>query len=67
MKKTHYKRQFRELSDSTKDKISHSLKGRHLTPQHRKAIANSLKDYWSTVKSIHDVEQNNNDIQLIEP
>lgn len=68
MKKTVYKRQFRELTDETKGKISNSLKGRHLTQQHRNAIAHSLKDYWATVKSIHDVEQNNNDdLQSVEP
>lgn len=57
MKKTVYKRQFRELTDETKNKISHSLKGRHLTPQHRNAIANSLKNYWSTVKSKFEAEK----------
>lgn len=52
-----YKRQFRELSDETKGKISKSLSGRHLSDRHRKAIANSLKKYWSTVKSKYEIEK----------
>lgn len=55
MKKTKYKRQFRELSDSTKDKISRSLKGRHLSEIHKAHLSASLTDYWKSVKSKHDV------------
>lgn len=52
-----YKRQFRELSDETKGKISKSLSGRHLSDRHRKAIASSLKKYWSKVKSKYEIEK----------
>jgi hypothetical protein len=55
MKKQQYKRQYRELSEETKSKISKSLKGRQLSTSHRKAIADSLKSYWSTVKSKYEV------------
>lgn len=66
MKKTEYKRQFRELSTETKDRISHALKGRHLSDSHKEHLSASLKQYWSSVKSIHD-EQKNNNSQSIEP
>ena len=66
MKKTTYKRQFRELSTETKDRISNALKGRHLSDSHKEHLSASLRQYWSSVKSIHDVEQNNNDLQSIE-
>lgn len=57
MKKQQYKRQYRELSDETKSKISKSLKGRQLSDSHRKAIADSLRNYWQSVKSKYEVEQ----------
>ena len=66
MKKTEYKRQFRELSTETKDRISHALKGRHLSDSHKEHLSASLRQYWSSVKSIHDVEQKNNNLQSIE-
>ena len=66
MKKTEYKRQFRELSTETKDRISHALKGRHLSDSHKAHLSASLTQYWTTVKSIH-AEQKNNNSQSIEP
>lgn len=43
------KRQYRELSDETKAKISQSMKGKSKSFTHREAISNGLKDYWKTI------------------
>ncbi len=45
------KRQYRELSDMTKLKISQSMKGRTKSDTHREAISNGLKAYWQGVPS----------------
>ena len=42
-------RQYRELSDMTKQKISQAMKGKTKSTTHKEAISNSLKDYWKTV------------------
>lgn len=46
-----YKRQFRELSDETKDKISKSSKGKRKSFFHRQHISQALTDYWKSVPS----------------
>ena len=43
------KRQFRELSDETKAKISQAMKNRSKTTTHIENIRSGLKNYWSTV------------------
>ena len=43
------KRQYRQLSDETKAKISQSMRNKSKTPTHRENISNGLKDYWTTV------------------
>lgn len=43
------KRQYRELSDETKAKISQSMRGKSKSFTHKEAISNSLKDYWKTI------------------
>ena len=45
------KRQYRELSDMTKLKISQSMKGRTKSDTHREAISNGMKTYWQRVPS----------------
>jgi len=45
------KRQYRELSDMTKFKISQSMKGRSKSDTHREAISNGMKCYWQGVPS----------------
>ena len=42
-------REYRQLSDITKAKISQSMKGRTKTPTHRENISNGLKTYWQTI------------------
>ena len=43
------KRQFRELSDETKGKISASTTGRPKTAQHRANISKGMQEYWKTI------------------
>ncbi len=44
-----YKRQYRELSDETKEKISLSTTGVHKSATHRAHISQAMKDYWRGV------------------
>ena len=55
-----YKRQYRQMSDETKQKISQSLKGRSKSMSHVENIKNGLKNYWKNIPNRPDVEQNNN-------
>ncbi len=43
------KRQYRDLTDATKLRISQKLKGRSMSDSHRQAISDSMKAYWSTI------------------
>ena len=57
-----YKRQFRELSDETKKKISQSSQGKRKSSFHRQHISQALKRYWDTVPSRNnDVKSSNTD------
>lgn len=51
-----YKRQYRQLADTTKQKISQALRGRTKSETHAQSISNGLKNYW---KQIPDKPQNN--------
>ena len=44
-----YKRQYRQMDDATKMKISQSLKGRSKGLNHKANISTGLKKYWSQV------------------
>lgn len=46
-----YKRQYRELDDETKQKISQSLRGRSKSYSHAQNISQGLKNYWQNVPS----------------
>lgn len=46
-----YKRQFREQTPETKQKISAALKGRHKSSTHKENISQGLKTYWEGVPS----------------
>ncbi len=54
-----YKRQYRQMSDETKQKISQSLKGRSKSMSHVENIKNGLINYWKNIPNRPDVEQNN--------
>ena len=43
------KRQFRDLRDATKMRISQSLKGRSFSDSHKQAISDAMRQYWATI------------------
>ena len=43
------KRQYRNLRDDTKKRISQSLRGRTFSDSHKQAISNAMKAYWSII------------------
>ena len=43
------KREYRDLRDDTKMRISQSLKGRSHSETHKQAISNAMKAYWATI------------------
>lgn len=43
------KRQYRELDDVTKQKISQKLKNRSKSITHKENISNGMREYWKTV------------------
>ena len=44
-----YKRQYRQMSDETKEKISQSLRGRSKSMTHKENISNGLRGYWKNI------------------
>ena len=44
-----YKRQYRELSDETKEKISAANRNRPKSETHRQHISQSMKKYWEQI------------------
>jgi hypothetical protein len=46
-----YKRQWRELEPSTREKISKSNKGKTKSMSHRERLSQALKKYWDSVPS----------------
>ena len=42
-------RKYRELNADTKQRISQALKGRGLTDNHKQAISDGMRAYWSTI------------------
>ena len=56
-----YKRQYRQLSDETKMKISQSLKGKSKSLSHVENIKNGLKNYWKGVPNKPKENDNSNE------
>ncbi len=52
-----YKRQYRELDDDTKKKISDSHKKKTKSEEHKMHISQGMTDYWKTVP--HRPSENN--------
>lgn len=52
-----YKRQFRELDQDTKQKISDSSRNRPKSDEHKKHISQGMIKYWETVP--HRPDDNN--------
>ena len=46
---TEYRRQYRELSDETKEKIAQANRNRPKSDLHKQHISQAMKDYWATV------------------
>ncbi len=44
-----FKRQWRELSDEHKEKISSAVKNKPKSAEHREHISQAMKEYWETV------------------
>ena len=42
-------RQFRQMDDATKLRISQRLRGRSMSETHKQAISNGMKAYWATI------------------
>lgn len=53
-------REYRELKDATKQRISQRLKNRTLSDSHKQAISDSMKAYWSTVPNMPKYTNNKN-------
>jgi len=53
---TEYKRQWRELSDEHKEKISQATAGRPKSAEHRQHISQAMTCYWQTVPHRPDTE-----------
>ena len=53
-----YKRQYRELSDETKQKISNSSRNIPKSDQHKQHISQGMKDYWQNVPNRPDDTNN---------
>ncbi len=53
-----YKRQYRELSNETKQKISNSSRNRPKSDQHKQHISQGMKDYWQNVPNRPDDTNN---------
>lgn len=54
---TNYKRQYRQIDDITKQKISQALRGRTKSATHAQSISDGLKNYWKQVPN----KPNNNE------
>lgn len=59
MENKNNKRQYRELDDDTKAKISAGLRNRMKSATHRNNIAQSMVNYWKTVPH-REVEDSKN-------
>lgn len=57
MEKT-YKRQYREQSPETKQRISQALMNRPKPDSVKNKISDSLKNYWRSVPSKNEVDDN---------
>ena len=54
-----YKRQYRDLPDEVKQKISASMKGRAKSYDHKQHISQGMKKYWSSVEWKEQSNENN--------
>ena len=57
-----YKREFRDLPDETKQKISNSTRGKRKSSTHKEHIRQGMLKYWSGVEW-RDRSHENNDVE----
>lgn len=55
-----YKRQYRQLDDETKQKISTSTRNKPKSEEHKEHIRQGMLQYWETVPNRDDTQWNNN-------
>lgn len=55
-----YKRQYREIDDATKQKISLTSRNKPKSEQHKQHISQGMIEYWETVP--HRPDANNNEV-----
>lgn len=55
-----YKRQYRQLDDETKQKISASTRNKPKSEEHKEHIRQGMLQYWETVPNRDDTQWNNN-------
>ena len=57
------KRQFRQMDDATKQRISQRLKGRSMSDSHKQAISDGMKAYWAGIPNKPtENNENKNDV-----
>lgn len=56
------KREYRELDEATKRKISAGSRGKKKTEVHKQRISQAMKRYWQSVPHRPDADKNN-DVQ----
>lgn len=57
------KRQFRQMDDVTKLRISQRLKGRSMSDSHKQAISDGMKAYWAGIPNKPtENNENKNDV-----
>ena len=56
-----YKRQYRQLDDATKQKISASTQGKPKSEAHKEHIRQGMLQYWETVPNKEDTQWYNVD------
>ena len=55
-----YKRQYRELDDETKEKISVGSRNKPKSTEHKMHISQAMEKYWQTVP--HRPDDNDNEV-----
>lgn len=56
-------RQFRQMDDATKLRISQKLSGRSMSDTHKQAISDGMKAYWGTIPN--KPQENNTSIKQL--
>ena len=58
-------RQYRNLRDDTKKRISQSLRGRTFSDSHKQAISDAMRQYWAKIP-YRPTENNESDNKIDE-